>query len=585
MARSRLTALAFAALLVLPSLVLAAGTESTPLKAFPDNVSIVVRLKNPQQTVKKVADLADAIQPGLGGMVRGGALGQSGAPGAIGPMISNPDLAGVDTSKDWWLGIFLASDQEPALVFAIPAKDAAAMEKALGDEVNFFKHESWGIYGDQKDVVDRVQACAKGTGKSVATVVDKTSTALFDKGDLSAFVNIRALKNSFQDQLDLGKQQLDNPPDIPEDAVPGIDADKLQKMLVNIGKSLLQAANDSDQCAMALMVSNEGLRIEDTLQVASSSPTAKFLKASPGSEQKILAELPSGFPLYVGVLGDFQELANFGVDLIASIASDKDKDKVTQAADQLKKVKYKGMALAMRVDSKEEGALDSITVIETADTKTLQSATRQLMKNLGTIELGGTKSTYVMKEDAEKYGSNSADVLTVKQDVDNPLAGQVIEKMYGPEGMTTRTVYLKDRVVQTMGGGKDLMTQALAALQGGAAGPSKTATTKKTAGSETAQGGLQTTRKMLDDKPNIVLMVDIAGFVASGAEAARDSAPIPVDTETLKKIAGKPSYIGFSLQCSADSLHTTTVIPVAQMKAIAQMVGVVLPAVGFGGGR
>jgi hypothetical protein len=160
--------------------------------------------------------------------------------------------------------------------------------------------------------------------------------------------------------------------------------------------------------------------------------------------------------------------------------------------------------------------------------------------------------------------------------------------MYGPEGMTTRTVYLKDRVVQTMGGGKNLMTQALAALQGGATGAAKTATTQKGTTSETTQGGMQATRKMLDDKPNIVLMLDIAGFAAAGAEVAGDSgAPIPVDSETLKKIAGKPSYIGFSLQCSADSLHTTTVIPVAQMKAIAQMVGVVLPAVGFGpgGGR
>ena len=583
MARSRLTALAFAVLLVLPSLALAAG-ESTPLNVFPDNVSVVVRLKNPQQTVKKVADLADAIQSGLGGLVRGGALGQSGAPGAIGPMISNPDLAGVDTAKDWWMGIFLASDQQPALVFAIPAKDAAAMEKALGDEVNFFKHESWGIYGDQKDVIGRVQACAKGTGKSVATVIDKTSTALFDKGDLAAFVNIRALKTSYEDQLDLGKEWLDNPPGLPDNIAPGVDAEKLQQMLVSLGKSLLQAAKDSDQCAMALQVSNEGIRIEDTLQVASSSPTAKFLKASPGSEQKILAELPAGYPLYFGVLGDFQSLVSFGTDLLVSVAGDN--DKVKQAGDQLKKVKYKGFAVAMNVDSKEEGAIDSITVYETADTKALQAATRLLMKNLGTIEAGESKSTYVLKEDAEKYGSNSADIVTVKQEVQNPLGTQIIEKMYGPEGMTTRTVYLKERVVQTMGGGKDLMTKALAALQGGGAtGTSKTTTPKKGTTSETTQSGMQATRKMLDEKPNIVLMLDIAGFVAASAEVARDSAPVPVDSDTLKKIAGKPSYIGFSLQCSADSLHTTTVIPVAQMRSIAQMVGVILPAVGIGGGR
>ena len=92
-------------------------------------------------------------------------------------------------------------------------------------------------------------------------------------------------------------------------------------------------------------------------------------------------------------------------------------------------------------------------------------------KNVGTVKGAGIKQEIEVKQDAEKYGKYSADVTTIKMEAEeegNPNAEmslRLMKLMFGPEGMTTRTIFLKDRVVQVIGGSKEDVGKVLEGVE------------------------------------------------------------------------------------------------------------------------
>ena len=135
----------------------AAQAAEGPAGLIPGEAGVVIRLKSPQATIDKLEKLVDAIQPGMGTQVQAGSA-------LLGNVISNPTLAGVDLNKDWWVAVLFAADSEPAIAFVIPAADADAMQEAVGEQVTFLKHESWGVYCDknQEDLVALLKARIDG---------------------------------------------------------------------------------------------------------------------------------------------------------------------------------------------------------------------------------------------------------------------------------------------------------------------------------------------------------------------------------------------------------------------------------------
>jgi hypothetical protein len=194
------------------------------------------------------------------------------------------------------------------------------------------------------------------------------------------------------------------------------------------------------------------------------------------------------------------------------------------------------------------------------------------------VETQGIKQTYTVKKDAEKYGKNSADVTTVKTemvDQDNPLMAQMMERMmsamFGPDGMTTRQVYLKDKVVQTMGGGKQAMTDSLAALE---------------KSSESSKSPFQQSRAKLGAKSNLVVLVDLTNTIAKIVDLVVQSqaVPIPLDAEQVKNLQQKPSFFGISAGTEPQGLRVKTVVPVEQMQGIARIVNFVQQSLMGGAG-
>jgi hypothetical protein len=163
-------------------------------------------------------------------------------------------------------------------------------------------------------------------------------------------------------------------------------------------------------------------------------------------------------------------------------------------------------------------------------------------------------------------------IKTEMVDPPDPNIAQFMDRfmsaMYGPEGMTSRSVYLKDRVVQTTGGGKQAMTDALAAVE-------KPATSSP----------VQAARAPLGAKANVVVLFDLSNTIAKIAELVVKAQvlPLPIDADQVKALQSKPSYLGLSAGTEAQGLRVKTHVPVQQMQNIAKIVGFVQQAMGGAG--
>ena len=234
------------------------------------------------------------------------------------------------------------------------------------------------------------------------------------------------------------------------------------------------------------------------------------------------------------------------------------------------KLKIKSLATAFGLGDIDEGAIRSVSITEVDNPAKMRELTHKIIKAMQSFETQGVKQTFEIKNDAEKYGKNSADVTTVKiemVDQENPFVAQIMERMttamFGPDGMTTRSVYLKDKIIQTVGGGEQAMKDALTGLD------------QKT--SEASKSSLQQTRAKLGAKANLVVLFDPTNTVAKIVDllAQSQAVPIPLDAEQVKGLQTKPSFFGLSAATEAQGLRVKTVIPVEQMQGIARIVNFV----------
>lgn len=232
------------------------------------------------------------------------------------------------------------------------------------------------------------------------------------------------------------------------------------------------------------------------------------------------------------------------------------------------------MVSAFGLGDIDDGAVRSVSITEVDKPAKMRELSQKLIKAMSSVETQGVKQTFDVKMDAEKFGKNSADIVKVKTEIeaDNPMMAGLVERintaMFGSDGMTTRIVYLKDRVVQTMGGGKQSMTDALAALE-------------KSPG-DASKSPMQQTRAKLGAKANLLFLFDLSNTVSKILVMAVESqsVPIPIDPDTVKDLQSKPSYLGFSVGTEAQGLRVKTVVPLEQMQGIAKIVKFVQEVVG-----
>ncbi len=557
------------------------NAQSSPLDAVGTDAAVVLRLRNPKASVEKVAELVDAAKEGMGGQVRT----QS---GAIGMLISNPTLAGVDMEQDWYAAVYVPEGEdkatgEPEVVFIIPATDLKAMKKALDSDLKFMESGKYGIYTSEGKAAEKTAKRLKGEGKSILSLADKETNELFAKGDISVAINVKYLATVYADEIEQGlqqaRQQLAN---LPDDGAGGPVAGGMNpKQAAEIAGKFLQSMEtglkDALSCTIVANISKDGVAFEDIVRFAPNSPTTKFLAKHKPSAMPVLAKMPASAAAYFGISVDMPELMNLSMELLKSSMGDKGKE-LAAGMKSLGDLKYGATVGSMSLGSMTEGIFRTVSVAEVSDPLKLRDATRKMLGSIGSIEVGnGIKESFTVTPDAETIGSNKADLTKVELDFDpnDPMAAmmaQYMGVMYGPEGMTTRSVFLKDRVVQAMGGGQEMMELVLTSL------------------SATAQSGTPAlkTRSKLSDQVNLLGLIDLPGTVGKAVQIVGESDIgkmfLPLDEETLKALELPSSYSGMSLVTEPQGLRVRTVIPVEQIRGAVKLAEVLQKFQGMGAG-
>lgn len=535
------------------------GAE-TPLDAIPKAAGVVVRLKAPDATVGKVADFVGQVDEGTGQMVRS-------LQPALGMLIDNPTLAGVDSKRDWWLAVVPFAARPPEVLFLIPATDAEAMRGALGEKWTFLKHGDWGVYTTDAEIASAARAQLKMKRPSV--VLDKASQSVFDAGDLSFFINAPQLREIYKDQLAVVDDRLhDLSETLSQQAPPsaGVDLASIIKAYEAMLHGLLQGVRDTGGLTIAIGVTKEAAVIEDYWTVADGSPSDKLLQKNPPSDLKLLGRLPAGKLGYLGLHIDMPAFMQWSAAFSNAVyqSQPKVKQRFDEIMEKLSDLKYGSTAMAFSLADADDGVVRAYTLQEVEPVDKAREVTRQSATLPADLKVEGLETTVELKPDAEKYGTHSGDVLRLHQQFDpsadsSGMVQRFYDLAFGKDGMTQRTVYLKGMMVSTLGNGRETMEELLK-------------TTQQTGGTENAP--LTAARKTLTDKANVIGLIDLPRLSADllRLAAGQPGFPLPLDAAALDKLDLKPSYLGFALTTEPHALRAKTYLPVEQIQGIANLV-------------
>lgn len=537
----------------------------SPIAAFPQNTGVIVRLKNPQETLQKTGDLAVKVDRNEGAKV------QLATP-MLGMMISNPMLQGVDLKGEWWLAVFPVADGDPGVVFCIPATDADAMEKAVTGDYQFQTYKKWVIYTEHKETAETIQNQISKNGNSIASLFDKTSTAIWEEGDLSLFINVPHLLTIYRGAFDQGVKEANDffdqmPTMLPPQA--GVDMKAVAELYAGAFRALVQGVKDAQGCTAALSVTEEGVSLNEYAGFKDGSMTSRALAKYEPARLGQLDQLPARRLAYGAAELDMDALIQWGLkfSLEPFAKGDTEKQKqVKKLLGEYQKLDFGGMAMCFGLGNPKNGAMRMSALVDVKQPKDVRELARKSTELMGDYTVGGMTMKTTYNAEAETYGDLKADVTRVKYEFDEnvdpfqaQMQGKMNEMLYGPDGMVTRTFYLKDKLAQSVGGTKADAQALLDALDG-----------KNTIGDVPA---FQSTRKALLPKANLIGLWDLPGTIAAGLDlATRAGGPVPFNEMDINNIRGETSFLGFSLSREENGLRAKTVVPLKQMQGVARFV-------------
>src|SRR5262249_9747162 len=145
------------------------------------------------------------------------------------------------------------------------------------------------------------------------------------------------------------------------------------------------------------------------------------LAKSPPGALATLSSLPAGYLIYWGLtwnMSDFAQLNQWLMGFAGNTLGAEKSKELTQLLGEIAKLKIGSMGGTYGLGDPDEGVVRSITVTEVDDPQKMRDLSRKIVKSMRTAEAQGMKQTYELKPDAEKYGKNSADIVTMKTEVE-----------------------------------------------------------------------------------------------------------------------------------------------------------------------
>jgi hypothetical protein len=554
-------------LLLSSSVILSVGLLSkveaaSPLDAVTADAEVVIRLGNPRETIDKAAEMAATVRSSLGDQMRTWGDG-------LGLYISNPTMAGVDRSRDWYAAVFAHAEEDPDVVFIIPATNTEVLQAALPDRMASFVHEDWVFYSEREEALKRVQqnrSNVAAVSADIRSVMSDAAQRIFDDSDMSVFVNVTQLNEIYSRRLGAHQTQL-------EDRIkrrmsllaliPGVDPDAL----VGGGSEAIgQSVEDCTSFTGGVVLSNEGVNIDTYAEFAEGSPTAGAVEGMSSAGMSSLSDLPPDSLLYVGVAGGLARSFDWGLSTSASAVKPdgKRREEFEELQASLEDVDYDSMVAALGVGDSETGYIRFVGITSASPAADLRAAKQQLGDLLeGEDPRQGLTQTAEYEEGAESYGDVEADLLTITQKIDpeiNPFFAQIMDQLqdtlYGPDGLQVRLLFEEDRYLQATGGGREAMERAVAQF------------------TSDSGNGRDADLAHLIDKPAIVVLLDLQRIVKLALQEASKNPlfeGMPLDPSMFGGANPESSYIGLSLASNSTALRSRSHVPPVQLIRMVQL--------------
>lgn len=538
------------------SLVVALGgatyAAESPLAQISRDADVVIRIRQFDGTVEKVAALVNAVQPGFGDMV------SQNAP-AFGLAISNPGMAGVDRSKDFYLCLFMREEGEPKALFAIPTTDGEALSKALPGNFEAQVRDDWVFYADKDHGVPEVA----GESDSLATILEGDSNAakVFANSDISLHVNIDHIAEVYDSKLQQGREffetQLEQGLNAPNVANP----EAIVGILKAEAKLAFKLLDETESLTLGLTPSAEQLQVDQLLEFAEGSDLAKFVANQPKSKFAGITKLAAGLPAYVGMSGDMAQISEMGMQIAGSLFEGTAMaEGMKEYVEVLKKHDTHSGIAAFDLAGGDQGLIRSSMLFETKGASDLLTASRAFYDKIQEMKFGDVTTKLEIAQAAETIGTRKVDIITTTQEFDaSSPSAEMATKMnailYGANGIQTRMVSLADGLLMTQGGNKESMEAALKAY-------------------DSSNNTLEDVRKDLPAEAHLLVLLDLPGLVTNGMLAATTipDAPVPFSKETVEALQISRSYLTVTAVGGEDTMHVTTRIPATQFQGIVSLV-------------
>ncbi|QDT43286.1 hypothetical protein Pan241w_33860 [Gimesia alba] len=542
-----------------------ASAATNPESAISSDAGIVIRLKQPKLTQQNITGLLNQVDETLSGVLSGSLrtfLGRS---------ISNPALAGVDTSRDLYVGVYLSQANQPGLLYVIPVSDQKAVQEALGEGYHSAVHEKWIVYSEDQKLVDQAGTLLKSREKNFSSQMTASSRDLFADGDLSVYVNSKKLVQVYQPQLVLAGQKIDqtlNQLSATVNTAPGVNVKPMMAMYSAVAKGALQAVQDSQSYTTAVKVTPAGLGVESLFEVKANSVTDLLFQANQPQGFAQLGKFPANQLTYFAGAGNTDALITWGMNFTAQMFDETEQNAEAKAqfesiVKEIRSLKFGSYYFSFELGKLSEGVLNAYTISEVSPSEEMRKYTRQMMSLMKNISLPGMQQQVTMTPDAEKIGDVTVDLTVIKQEINpesDPLQIQkrMLEVLYGPSGITNRMAYPEGKVLQAMGATAS-MKKFLEALD--APDNSKQLAQNQPAFEAAREEGLS--------KANLLALIDVPTTVLKIYNILAESQQKegPFSAGLIKKQGISTSYLTFSLSTGKQTLTTKTYIPVQNMKS------------------
>jgi hypothetical protein len=520
--------------------------EETPLAQFSADSSVVVRLRAPDKSIAAAAEFLDSVQSGLGKQ----AAKQF---DAVGSLISNPQFAGVDRSRDWYAVVFDEERGSPNVVFAIPAVDSKAMIKALPSGFRSRVKGKWVIYTDKALPVEAKEA------KSISDSMSRVSQEMFMGGEVGVYFNVPRLAERYKKELkDLEGQAVEAMKGLPQRF--GQEPARF-KLALSLSASLLgslgEAVGDAEDLVVMLMVAKPGAMIQGYGSFRQGSPTTERMAGRFFSTMGILDRLPEEAVGYLGVAVDMQKLLKWVQEEQSMAGGDDPRSNAMEGlADRTAGIKCRAVGYSFDIGDRETGLLTTVTAVEAQPAEEVKSVVRSYLSALGQGKATASESRTRVDLEAESIGESRVDVVTVEKQAGGSKEAMVEELLFRGEGATSRIAFTDEGFLKVSGGGKAAMASALARFR------------------ETATGGRSSAYQGIAlPASNLTWMFDLPSFVLKAVKAAPSlKVDLPIKTVELEKLGITSSFLGGSAVVMGNEFQVRFALPVKQARNIAKLV-------------